>query len=140
MPTFVAVDLGATSGRVVNVRIDRDRFELDVVRRFPTVAVAGPDGALTWDFDALLNDVTIGLAEASTRQRAESVAVDSWAVDYGLLDGGGRRLGPVHAYRSARTDGVMDAVCERVGRERIYEHHGHPVPAVQHRLSTRRRP
>ncbi len=48
------------------------------------------------------------------------MAVDSWAVDYGLLDGGGRRLGPVHAYRSARTDGVMDAVCERVGRERIY--------------------
>ena len=62
MPTFVAVDLGATSGRVVNVRIDRDRFELDVVRRFPTVADAGPDGDLAWDFDALLNDVTIGLA------------------------------------------------------------------------------
>ena len=120
MPTFVAVDLGATSGRVVNVRIDRDAFELDVVRRFRTVAIAGPDGGLTWDFDALLNEVTAGLADAVTRQRTESVAVDSWAVDYGLLDGGGRRLGPVHAYRSARTDGVMDAVCERVGRERIY--------------------
>ena len=91
------------------------------MRRFPTVAVAGPDGGLTWDFDALLNDVTSGLADASRRQRAESVAVDSWAVDYGLLDGDGRRLGPVHAYRSARTDGVMDAVCERVGRQRIYD-------------------
>ena len=64
MPTFVAVDLGATSGRVVNVRIDRDGFELDVVRRFPTFAVAGSEGDLTWDFDALLNDVTTGLAEA----------------------------------------------------------------------------
>ena len=121
MPTFVAVDLGATSGRVVNVRIGRDVIELEPVRRFPTVAVAGPDGDLTWDFDALLNDVTIGLADASRRQRAESVAVDSWGVDYGLLDDDGRRLGPVHAYRSARTDGVMDAACERVGRERIYD-------------------
>lgn len=121
MSTFVAVDLGATSGRVVNVRVGRDAFELDVVRRFPTVAVAGPDGDLTWDFDALLNDVTVGLADASRRQRAESVAVDSWGVDYGLLDDVGRRLGPVHAYRSARTDGVMAAVCERVGRERIYD-------------------
>ena len=54
------------------------------------------------------------------RERVESVAVDSWAIDYGLLDGDGRRLGPVHAYRSARTDGVMDAVCSRVGRDRIY--------------------
>jgi rhamnulokinase len=121
VPTFVAVDLGATSGRVVNVRIDRDAIGLDLVRRFPTVAVGGPDGDLMWDFDALLRDATSGLSAAAARERAESVAVDSWAIDYGLLDRDGRRIGPVHAYRSARTDGVMEAVCTRVGRERIYD-------------------
>jgi rhamnulokinase len=120
VPSFVAIDLGATSGRVVNVRIDRGAIELDLVRRFPTVAVAVADRGLVWDFDALLRDVTSGLVEASVRQRAESVAVDSWAVDYGLLDEDGHRIGPVHAYRSARTDGVMEAVCARVGRDRIY--------------------
>jgi rhamnulokinase len=120
VPIFVAVDLGATSGRVVNVRVDRDTIELDLVRRFPTVAVAGPDGDLSWDFDALLTDVTVGMSDAAAREPAESVAVDSWAIDYGLLDGDGHRIGPVHAYRSARTDGVMEAVCARVGRDRIY--------------------
>jgi len=120
VPTFVAVDLGATSGRVVNARIDRDAIELDLVRRFPTVAVAGPHGDLTWDFDALLNDVTAGISEAASRARAESVAVDSWAIDYGLVDQEWRRTGRVHAYRSARTDGVMDDVCARIGRDRIY--------------------
>ncbi|MGH9133145.1 MAG: rhamnulokinase [Ilumatobacteraceae bacterium] len=120
MPTFVAVDLGATSGRVVNVRLDRDSIELELVRRFPTEAVVDGDGELAWNFDALLDEVTAGLTDAVTGERVASVAVDSWAVDYGLLDADGRRIGPVHAYRSARTDGVMDAVCTRVGRERIY--------------------
>ncbi len=120
MPTFVAVDLGATSGRVVNVRVDGRTIELDLVRRFPTPVVAGPDGDRVWAFDALLSEVKIGLTEAAGRARAESMAVDSWAVDYGLLDDGGRRIGPVHTYRSARTDGVMEAVCSRVGRRRMY--------------------
>ena len=53
MPTFIAVDLGASSGRVVNVRVD-DAIELDVVRRFPTEAIVGPDGSLTWNIEALL--------------------------------------------------------------------------------------
>jgi rhamnulokinase len=120
VPTFVAIDLGATSGRVVNVRVDRDAIELDLVRRFATETVAGRDGDLVWDFEGMLNEVRIGLTGASDRHRAESVAVDSWAIDYGLLDRDGHRIGPVHAYRSARTDGVMDAVCARVGRDRIY--------------------
>ena len=121
MPTFVAVDLGATSGRVVNVRIDREAIELDLVRRFPTVSVAGPDGASVVGFrcPAERRDRS-GSPRRAARERVESVAVDSWAIDYGLLDADGRRIGPVHAYRSARTDGVMDAVCTRVGRERIY--------------------
>jgi rhamnulokinase len=120
VPTFAAVDLGATSGRVVNVHIDRDAIDLDVVRRFPTRTIAGPGGALAWDFDALLADVRSGLVEAADRAPLASVAVDAWGVDYGLLDGTGRRVGPVHAYRSSRTDGVMDDVVTRIGRERIY--------------------
>lgn len=120
MPTFVAVDLGATSGRVVNVRVEADALDLDLVRRFPTRAIEEPGGALTWDFDTLLAEVRLSLVDAAGRARADSVAIDSWAVDYGLLDEAGRQLGPVHAYRSSRTDGVMEAVCERLGRERIY--------------------
>jgi rhamnulokinase len=120
VPVFTAIDLGATSGRVVNVVVEPDRIELDLVRRFPTVAVAGPDGTLAWDIDGLLEEVRTGLVEAGRRADVASVAVDGWGVDYGLLDSDGTRLGPVHAYRSARTEGVMDAVVGRLGRARIY--------------------
>jgi rhamnulokinase len=120
VPTFVAVDLGATSGRVVNVRIEDDAITLDVVRRFPTPTIAGEDGALAWDYDAVLAEVRAGVIAAAQRARLESLAVDAWGVDYGLLDAAGNRLGPVHAYRSSRTTGVMEAVTARVGRDRIY--------------------
>jgi rhamnulokinase len=120
VPTFVAVDLGATSGRIAAVEIDGDRMRLDAVDRFPTPTV-GAGHELAWDLDAILADVRRGLVAAATRGPVTSLAIDSWAVDYGLLDDDGRVLGPVHAYRSSRTDGVMEAVREQVGAERIYD-------------------
>ena len=121
MPTYVAVDLGATSGRVVNVRIDRGNIELDVVSRFPTTIVAGADGSALWNYDLLRENVRRGLVEGAARCPLRSVAIDSWAVDYGLLDDAGGLMGSVHSYRSARTNGVMEEVCTRLGREHIYD-------------------
>lgn len=120
MTTFTAVDLGATSGRIVNVTVDADTFALDVVRRFPTPSLVGADGSLVWDIDRVLDEVRLGLVEAVARSTCASMAIDSWGLDYGFVDESGRRVGPVHAYRSARTDGVMEDVGERVGRDRIY--------------------
>jgi len=120
VPTYTAVDLGATSGRVVNVRLDASGIDLDVVHRFPTTTLANERGHLVWDFDQLMRDVRDGIATAATRAPVQSVAVDSWGVDYGLLDADGRHVGPVHAYRSDRTAGVMEAVTQQVTRERIY--------------------
>ena len=91
------------------------------MRRFPTTAIAGPGGALPLGLRrACWPRSGAALIEAARRGAVESVAVDAWGVDYGLLDAAGSRLGPVHAYRSSRTDGVMDEVVGRVGRERIY--------------------
>ncbi len=119
MPTFAAIDLGATSGRVVNVTIDAGTIALDEVHRFPNAPV-GEGAHLAWDFDGLLAEVRAGLAAAAARAPLRSVAVDAWAVDYGLLDAGGRRLGPVNAYRSTRTDSIMERTVARVGDARIY--------------------
>ncbi len=120
MPTYSAVDLGATSGRVVNVLVEPDRIALDPVRRFANETLADADGGRTWDFEALLHEVVTGIGEAAARGPIASVGVDSWAVDYGLLDATSSLIGPVHAYRSARTDGVMDAVDRRLGNGRLY--------------------
>jgi rhamnulokinase len=121
MPTYAAVDLGATSGRVVNVAIDSERITLDPVHRFPSPTVSRPNGALHWGMDLLHSAVEVGLDRAAERTPLRSVAIDSWAVDYGLLDVDGHTFGPVHAYRSHRTDGVLESVVDRLGRERIYE-------------------
>ncbi|NED94837.1 rhamnulokinase [Phytoactinopolyspora alkaliphila] len=117
--TAAAVDLGASSGRVVLGRIGTDQLDAEVVHRFANEPKR--DGMLRWDIDALLGGAVEGLATALAADRSlESVGIDSWAVDYGLLDAGGRLIGaPVH-YRDSRTDGIMESVRSRLGDERIY--------------------
>ncbi|MFI6599616.1 rhamnulokinase family protein [Nonomuraea sp. NPDC050536] len=103
---FIAVDLGASSGRVMRADVTAGGIELAEVHRFPNrpVRVAG---TLHWDVLALYRGVLDGLRRAG---RAESVGIDSWGVDYGLLDDGGRLIGnPVH-YRDGRTADVTGRV------------------------------
>jgi rhamnulokinase len=114
---FAAVDLGASSGRVMVGRVDRSRLELTAAHRFPNEPVRA-GGTLHWDILALYRGVLTGLAQAGP---VDSIGIDSWAVDYGLLDASGALLGnPVH-YRDARTDGVAERVAAQVGDDRLYE-------------------
>src|SRR5690606_8677819 len=101
----VAVDLGASSGRVVVGRLDGEVMRTEEVARFPNRPVRGTDRVLRWDLDALWRGVVTGLEAAARRGRVRSIGIDSWAVDYGLLDTEGRLLAPPANYRDARTDG-----------------------------------
>ncbi|WP_314425127.1 rhamnulokinase family protein [uncultured Microbacterium sp.] len=104
-----AVDLGATSGRVMIGRIGDGRLGLELVSRFPNGPVEREDG-LHWDFDALYEHVVSGLAEAVRREpRIESIGIDSWAVDYGLVKDGVLLAEPFH-YRDGRTTRGVDEV------------------------------
>lgn len=97
-----AVDLGATSGRVMIGRVGEGTLDLELVSRFPNGPVEREDG-LHWDFSALYAHVLDGLAEAVRREPAiESIGIDSWAVDYGLLAGDELLAEPFH-YRDRRT-------------------------------------
>ena len=107
--SVAAVDLGATSGRVMIGRIGDDRLDLELVSRFPNGPVEREDG-LHWDFGALYEHVVAGLAEAVRREPGiESIGIDSWAVDYGLLRDGELLAEPFH-YRDARTARGVDEV------------------------------
>ncbi len=115
-----AVDLGASSGRVMAADVGPDRIALTEVHRFRN----GPvrlGNTLHWDVLALYRGVLDGLAAAAgQRGRLDAAGIDSWAVDYGLLDATGALLGnPVH-YRDARTEGVADAVHARVPAADLY--------------------
>jgi rhamnulokinase len=113
---FAAVDLGASSGRVMVGRAGDGALTLEPVTRFANEPVR-VGGTLHWDILALFRGVLDGLRRAGP---VDSVGIDSWAVDYGLLDASGALLGnPVH-YRDSRTDGVPDRVAKLIGEQRLY--------------------
>ncbi|MEU0334389.1 rhamnulokinase family protein [Streptomyces sp. NPDC006193] len=119
--SYAAVDLGASSGRVMIGRVGPDTLELAEAHRFPNRPVRVPEG-LRWDVLALYGGVLDGLRAAGARcdGRLASVGIDGWAVDYGLLDADGALLGnPVH-YRDARTEGVAEQVWATVPAAELY--------------------
>ncbi|OKK04145.1 rhamnulokinase [Streptomyces sp. CB02400] len=114
--SYAAVDLGASSGRVMVGRVGPDSLELTEAHRFPNRPVRVPEG-LRWDVLGLYAGVLDGLKAAGA---VDSVGIDSWAVDYGLLDADGALLGnPVH-YRDSRTDGIAEKVWATVPAEELY--------------------
>jgi rhamnulokinase len=113
---YAAVDLGASSGRVMVGRVGPHTLELAEAHRFANRPVRVPEG-LRWDVLSLYSGVLDGLRAAGP---VDSVGIDSWAVDYGLLDADGALLGnPVH-YRDARTEGVAEKVWGRVPAAELY--------------------
>ena len=118
---FLAADLGASNGRVLLAAWDGDRFALDVIHRFPNgpVSVLGQD---YWDVLRLWTEIKAGLAQygAEAAGPPAGIGIDTWGVDYGLLDRAGNLLGnPVH-YRDARTNDIMDVVFDIVPRAEIF--------------------
>lgn len=119
-----AVDLGAESGRVMLARFDGRQLSLEEVHRFPNRPVT-LRGHRFWNILGLWDEMIAGLRKA--RQAAgslDSVGVDTWAVDYGLVDAHGFLLGQPFQYRDRRTDNVMEQVFARVPREVLYQRTG----------------
>jgi len=125
MATYIAIDLGAESGRVIAGTLDDGRVRLQELHRFANVPVRTPDG-LHWDPLRLYAEALAGLRAAGQTYgpRLAGVGVDAWAVDYGLLDAGGRLLGAPYHYRDARTDGVCAAVARVVSPAAQYARTG----------------
>jgi len=123
---FAAVDLGATSGRVVIGRVGPDELVLTEVHRFPNIPVRLPDG-LRWDVLALYRETLDGLRTAGRAAPVASVGIDTWAVDYGLLDADGALLGPPFHYRDNRTGRAVEQVLSVCGKRELYA-----VGGVQH--------
>jgi rhamnulokinase len=118
--TLAAVDLGAQSGRVMLARYDGRRLSLEEVHRFPNRPLV-LRGHRLWNLPGLWEEVLAGLRRA--RQAAgtlDSIGVDTWGVDYGLVNAQGLLLGLPFHYRDQRTSGVMEEIFQRVPRQTIY--------------------
>jgi rhamnulokinase len=115
-PSYAAVDLGATSGRVFTGRLEGERMTLAEIHRFPNRPVRLPDG-LRWNLMALFTEMLDGLRRAGPIAGA---GVDTWGVDYALLDDRGRVLGLPFHYRDERTAGMIERAFERVPAAELY--------------------
>lgn len=123
--THLAIDLGAGSGRVMAGHFDGSKLRIEEMHRFTSEGVRVPSG-WHWNVLGIFTDIKRGLAEARKRHGTSlaSLAVDTWGVDYGLIDKQGRLLGLPWMYRDSRTDGMMEAAAALVPREEIYRRTG----------------
>jgi rhamnulokinase len=122
---FLAVDLGASSGRHVAGRFDGRHLSLEEMHRFGNGPVSAA-GHLYWDLLGLWNHVVQGLRASAGKLggQIQSVGVCTWGVDFGLLGRGNELLGNPYCYRDSRTDGMLERALEIVPRDEIFAHTG----------------
>jgi rhamnulokinase len=122
---YLAVDLGAESGRVIAGTLADNRITLEELHRFENIPIRA-EGGPHWDLPLIREGILGGLRQATRRYGAgvAGIGVDTWGCDYGLLDADDHLLGPPVHYRNARTDGVREQAARIVSAEEQYERTG----------------
>lgn len=122
---YIAVDLGAESGRVMLGRIAGGRLTLEQIHRFGNGPVE-QQGTLRWDFHKLLTEIKTGIGKAAKTadDKVAGIGVDTWGVDFGLLGADGQLLENPYHYRDSRTNGMMDKAFALMPKRRVYENTG----------------
>lgn len=117
---IIAVDLGATSGRVILARVGDGRLRMEELHRFPN-RLEEREGRFYWDIRALYEQILRGLSVAGGRgERIDSIGIDTWGVDFACFDADGCLLDLPRAYRDPYTDGVPEEFFRTVPRRRVY--------------------
>ena len=122
---YLAVDLGAESGRTIVGSLDDGRLSLTETHRFSNGPVRLPDG-LHWDVLRLWTEIKAGISISSAQlnKNLNSIGLDTWGVDFALLDSQGSLLSNPFHYRDERTDGMMEEAFKRMSRAEIFSNTG----------------
>ena len=122
--SFLAVDLGATSGRVILATLDDEQLQLEVLHRFPNRLIE-VGGNYYWNIYALYEDILQGLTEAGKRPiEIRSIGIDTWGVDFAFVAEDGTLCSLPRAYRDPYTNGAPEAYFEHISRREVYERTG----------------
>ncbi len=117
---YLAIDIGASSGRHILAHMDDGKMVLEEIYRFSNGMVE-QDGELVWDVDSLYAEIKRGMKKCKALGRVPvSVGIDTWAVDFVLLDCQGRRIGKAVAYRDDRTRGMDEEVYRTIPEKQLY--------------------
>jgi rhamnulokinase len=124
MGSYIAIDLGAESGRVILGRFNQDRLALEEIHRFPNTPIHDSN-MLSWNWPELWSNIKkgVGLAiqEAAT---IDAIGVDTWGVDFGLLDSSGNLVESPRHYRDRRTEGIVEKAESVLSAASLYQHTG----------------
>lgn len=119
-PYYLAIDIGASSGRHILGHLQDGKMVLEEVHRFPNGMVE-KDGENVWDVDELFRQIKLGMKKCAELGKIPvSVGVDTWGVDFVLLDGNGNRIGNAVAYRDGRTKGMDEEVYKIISEDELY--------------------
>ena len=122
MKYYLAIDIGASSGRHIVGWREEGKLKTEEVYRFPN-GVTEQNGHLVWNIEALVSHVKTGIEKARAKYAIESLSVDTWGVDYVLMRGE-KTVYPVYAYRDSRTEAVIEKVHECISFSELYRHTG----------------
>jgi sugar (pentulose or hexulose) kinase len=119
---YIAVDLGAESGRVMLGAVGDEKLSLQEIHRFANKPIE-EHGSLRWNFEALLSEVKAGISKAARAAEAQvsGIGFDSWGVDFGLIGGDGELIENPYHYRDSRTNGVREKAFELMSKRAIYD-------------------
>ena len=121
---YLAIDIGASGGRHILAHMENKRLVLEEIYRFEN-SMEEMDGQLCWNVDRLFDEIKKGMKLCREEGRIPySMGIDTWAVDFVLLDAEGRRVGNAVSYRDARNLGMDRFVYEKVSAEEIYQRTG----------------
>lgn len=130
MSTFLAVDFGGGSGRVIAGHVNAGRLEMDEIHRFQNRQIQ-IGKHLYWDFPALFAEMKSGLRKAAEKYKdIKSIGIDTWGVDYGLVDKAGNLMGNPICYRDDSTTGMPEEVFSRIDRTKHYGEAGIQIMSI----------
>ena len=121
---YIAIDLGATSGRVILATYDGEKLGMETIHRFPTPLI-NVSGKYYWNIYSIYDDIVKGLTMVGQKGvKVESIGVDTWGVDFVCVAKDGTLCGLPRAYRDPYTDGIPEAFFKKMPREELYKRTG----------------
>ena len=124
MKYYLAVDIGASSGRHILGSLGNGKMKIEEIYRFPNGMIE-KEGHKYWDADALFGHIKAGMKKCAELGKIPvSIGIDTWGVDYALIDENGERVSPVYGYRDSRTEGIDREVYKVIPEEELYARTG----------------